>query len=78
MTDTNHQIKISKEKRQEMIAQIKDFFQKERDEELGELAAGILLDFIIDKLAIEFYNQGISDSYDYINDKIIDVLGLQK
>lgn len=78
MVNKDQKIKISNEKRQDMIAAVRDFFLKERDEEIGDLAAGIVLDFIIEKLAPEFYNQGISDSYTYINDKIIDVLGLQK
>lgn len=76
MTDNN--IKIPKDKRQEMVAHIQDFFQKERDEEIGDLAAGIILDFFIDKLGPEIYNQGVNDSYNYLNDRIIDVLGLQK
>ncbi|MEI6499139.1 MAG: DUF2164 domain-containing protein [bacterium] len=71
-------IEISKEKRLDMIGHIKDYFQRENDEEIGDLGAGILLDFIIKELAPEFYNQGINDSYLYINDKILDVLGLQK
>jgi Uncharacterized conserved protein len=50
------------EKRQDIIKAIKIYFQKEREEEFGDLAASLLLDFFMDKLAIEFYNQGI---YDY-------------
>jgi uncharacterized protein (DUF2164 family) len=70
--------KVSKEKKEELIGLIKDFYLKERSEEIGDLAAGILLDFIIEKISPEFYNQGVEDSYRYISDKIIDVLEIKK
>lgn len=71
-------IKLSKEKRQYMISSIKTYFIKERDENLGDLAAGIILDFFIEKLAPEFYNHGVYDSYKYMSDRIEDLLGIQK
>ncbi|MCY6957730.1 DUF2164 domain-containing protein [Clostridium brassicae] len=74
----NNNIKLSKEKREAMILEIKSYFENERDEELGDLASGLILDFIIEKIAPEFYNQGIYDVYAYMNDRIEDVLGLQK
>ncbi|MDO7785752.1 DUF2164 domain-containing protein [Desulforamulus aquiferis] len=71
-------IKLSKENRQYMISEIQSYFSKERDEELGELASGLILDFFIEKLAPEFYNQGVNDSYLYMNDRVEDLLGIQK
>lgn len=70
-------IKIGKEKKEEMISKIKEYFFNERNEELGDLAASLILDFMIDKLAPEFYNQGVLDSYKYLNDRTEDVLSLQ-
>ena len=54
-------IKITKEQRDEMIAAIKHYFLKNREEDIGDLQAGLVLDFILEELAPEFYNQGISD-----------------
>ena len=71
-------IKLSKETRQYMISEIKTHFLNERDEDLGDLASGLILDFFIEKLAPEFYNQGVYDSYNYMNEKIEDLLGIQK
>ena len=71
-------IKLDKEKRQYMISEIQTYFLKERDEDLGDLASGLILDFFLEKLAPEFYNQGVYDSYNYINDRIEDLLGIQK
>ncbi len=50
----NDKITLNKEKRQDMILAIQSYFLKERDEELGDLASSLFLDFIIEKLAVEF------------------------
>ncbi len=71
-------IKISKEARAEMISSIKNYFAKERDEELGDLAAGLVLDFITEELAPEFYNQGVYDSYKFMNLRCEDLLTILK
>nr|WP_139257385.1 DUF2164 domain-containing protein [Desulforamulus aeronauticus] len=76
--DLKEIIKLNNESRQYLISEIKTYFQKERDEDLGDLAAGLILDFFIEKLASEFYNQGVYDSYIYMNERIEDLLGIQK
>lgn len=60
-----------------MISAIKGYFLKEREEELGDLAAGLVLDFVIEKLAPEFYNQGVYDSYKLMENRIEDLLSIQ-
>lgn len=77
MSDIN-KIKLSNEKRADMINSIKSYFDKEREEELGDLAAGLILNFIIEELAPEFYNQGVYDSYKYMTDRVDDLLSIQK
>jgi len=74
----NNKIKITEEKRVNMISAIKNYFSKERDEDLGDLASILILDFIIEELAAEFYNQGVYDSYKYMNDRCEDLLSIQK
>jgi uncharacterized protein (DUF2164 family) len=73
-----HTFKITREQRDEMIAAIKHYFLKKREEEIGDLQAGLMLDFILEELAPEFYNQGVSDSYIYMKDTIEDVLSIRK
>ncbi len=70
-------IKLTKEKREDMISAIKYYYLKERDEELGDLASNMILDFIIKELAPEFYNQGVYDSQRYMNDRVEDLLSIQ-
>ncbi|GFP78083.1 DUF2164 domain-containing protein [Clostridium fungisolvens] len=71
-------ITLSKESRDSMISSIQEFFHNERDEEIGNLAASAVLDFIVEELSSEFYNQGINDAYRYISERTEDMLGLQK
>ena len=71
-------IKVSKERRDGMIAEIKDYFSQDREEEIGDLAAILILDFILEKLAPEFYNQGVFDSYTYMKEAAEDLMSIQK
>ncbi|HWQ79144.1 MAG TPA: DUF2164 domain-containing protein [Anaerovoracaceae bacterium] len=70
-------IKLSKETHEQMIVEIKRYFLNEREEELGDLAAGLFLDFIMEELAPEFYNQGVFDSCNFMKDKSEDLLTIQ-
>ena len=74
----NHKIEIGKEQKHRMIADIKEYFLNEREEDLGDLAAALILDFFIAKLGPEIYNQGVQDSYMYMNEKIQDLFEIQK
>lgn len=76
MKDKN-KIKLTKEKKEDMISAIKNYFLNEREEELGDLASNLMVNFIIEELAPEFYNQGVYDSYKYMNDRNEDLLSIQ-
>jgi uncharacterized protein (DUF2164 family) len=71
-------IELNEEKRASMISEIKDFFRKERDEDLGDLASALILDFFMEKLAPVAYNQGVYDSCQYMRKKVEDLLEIQK
>ncbi|PKL64707.1 MAG: DUF2164 domain-containing protein [Methanomicrobiales archaeon HGW-Methanomicrobiales-3] len=69
---------LTKERRDEMISEVRNYFSAEREEEIGDLAAGLILDFIIEKLAPEFYNQAVYDSHQFMRDATEDLLALRK
>jgi len=71
-------IKLSKEKKAKMISSIKKYFKEERDEDLGDLASSMILDFFIKDIAAEFYNQGVCDSYKYMSDRVEELFEIQK
>lgn len=70
-------IKLTKEKEEYMINAIQRYFSNERDEDLGDLASRLVLQFIIEELAPEFYNQGVYDSHQYMSDRCEDLLGIE-
>jgi len=71
-------IKLDEQVKKDMTNKIKEYFFNERDEEIGDLAASLILEFIIEELAPEFYNQGIYDSYKYMTERVEDILSIQK
>jgi uncharacterized protein (DUF2164 family) len=71
-------IEIKKEVKAEMLFAIKAYFLQERDEDLGDLAAGFILDFFLEELGPHIYNQCVYDSYRYIDEKMEDLLGILK
>jgi uncharacterized protein (DUF2164 family) len=73
----NLSVNVTKERRTEMVSEIKNFFLKEREEEIGDLAAGMILDFMLEKIAPDIYNQGVDDSYKYIKDAAEDLLSIR-
>ncbi|WP_297521683.1 DUF2164 domain-containing protein [uncultured Clostridium sp.] len=73
-----NKFKFSKERERDLINSIQEFFITERDDQLGDLAASIVLDFIINEVGAEIYNQGVADSYKYMSDRVEDLLGITK
>ncbi len=70
------EFKWSKEKRKEYVEAIQNYFLEEREEEIGELAANFLLDFFAKVIGPDIYNQGVMDSYKYLNERLEDLLAL--
>ncbi|WP_018932536.1 MULTISPECIES: DUF2164 domain-containing protein [Gracilibacillus] len=69
---------LPKEKRDEMIIAIQDYFAAERQEELGNLEAEFILDFFMVELAPFFYNQGVKDAHQFLSEKLEDVFEIEK
>ena len=55
-------VKWNVEERKQIIRDIQYFFHQERDEEIGELAAGTILDFFAEQIGSYYYNAGIQDA----------------
>ena len=75
---SSNKIEVDKEVKTEMITAIKTYFLKERDEDLGDLAASFILDFFLEEMSPHIYNQGVQDSYKYMGERIEDLLGILK
>ncbi|AIF49915.1 DUF2164 domain-containing protein [Pelosinus sp. UFO1] len=71
-------INLSKELRKQALDEIKKYFLEKREEEIGQLAAELLLDVMIEKVGAAIYNQGIRDAHTFMSEKIEDLYGLEK
>lgn len=54
--------KLPKEHKQYLVNRLQDYFYEERSEEISELAAGLLLDFVLKEIGPVIYNQAIDDT----------------
>jgi len=64
-------IRLPKESKDQIIYKIKDYFYNERSEEIGDLAAGNLLDFVLKEIGPYFYNQGVKDAKEMFEQKMM-------
>ena len=55
-------IEIPKQVRAEAIASLKRYFEENMPEPIGELPAGLLLNFFVEEVGPAIYNQAIADA----------------
>ncbi len=77
MRKKKKQLEIHEDVRKRMITEIQSFFSVERDEDIGDLAAMMVLDFMVEKLGPAFYNQGIQDATKYMQDRLEEVQDIE-
>jgi len=68
-------IELSKEKRAEAIASLKKYYEEEIREPIGDLRAGLLLDFILEDIGPAIYNQAIADAQTRLAARVADLDG---
>jgi uncharacterized protein (DUF2164 family) len=66
-------IELAKEEQTYVLTQIKNYFSNERDEEIGDLQAMILLDFFMEVVGKTAYNKGVDDAKRYMDLKLEDI-----
>ena len=54
-------IELPKELRDQLIASIKQYFTEELDQDIGDLKASFLLDFILKEVGPAIYNSAVAD-----------------
>jgi uncharacterized protein (DUF2164 family) len=68
-------IELSREKRDEAITSLKKYFEEELQEPLGDLKAGLLLDFFVEDIGPAIYNQAIGDAQTRMQQRVADLDG---
>ena len=71
-------IEFSKEVRQDLLGSIREFFARERDEELSDFQAAAVLDFVLETVGPHIYNQAVADAHALMADRLDDLYGLEK
>lgn len=66
-------IEITKEKRKEVIASIQRYFEENKEERIGNIAAGALLDFLLEELGPIVYNKAVSDVQERLQSRVMEV-----
>ncbi len=68
-------IELPKEKRAEAIVSVKKYFESEIREPIGDLRAGLLLDFFLEEIGPAIYNHAIADAQARLTARVADLDG---
>jgi uncharacterized protein (DUF2164 family) len=71
--DKKKEIEMNEFDKTVLITDIKDFFLREFEEDLGDLRAEIVMDFILKKIGPKIYNRGVNDSRKWFREKFEDI-----
>lgn len=66
-------IKLSPEQKEQAVGKLKQYFDSEMGQDLGQFEAEFLLDFIGRELGAYFYNQGLKDAGALMDKKLEDI-----
>jgi uncharacterized protein (DUF2164 family) len=69
-------IKVSPEARTQLLASIKRYAAESLDEQIGDLKAGLLLDYVLEEIGPTIYNQAIADAQAYFTGRVADLEGV--
>ena len=68
-------ITLSDQARTQAVASIRRYFAEQLDQEVGDLQAGLLLEFIVKEIGPSFYNAAIADAQAFLRDRVADLDG---
>jgi uncharacterized protein (DUF2164 family) len=68
-------IELPKQARTEAIASIQRYFQEELLEPIGDLPAGLLLNFFLEEIGPVIYNRAIADAQVHLSARASDLNG---
>jgi uncharacterized protein (DUF2164 family) len=68
-------IELSNESRADAIASIQKYFEEEAREPIGELRAGLLLDFFVEEIGPAIYNRAIAQAQARLQQRVADLDG---
>lgn len=66
-------IEISGEARKQAVASIERYFLENREEKIGNIAAGALLGFFLEEIGPLVYNRAVADVQERLQSRIMEV-----
>ena len=66
-------IELTKQETEEIIPSLQKYFREELEQDLSEMRAKFLLDYIVKEIAPYAYNKGVKDSEAYFRSKVEDL-----
>jgi uncharacterized protein (DUF2164 family) len=69
-------ITLPQETTKQLHASIKRFFAEHLDEDIGDLKAGLVLEYCLKEIAPVVYNRAIADAQSYFQGRVADLEGV--
>lgn len=69
-------IKISPDTRKRLLASLQRYAAENLDEDMGDLKAGLFLEFCLKEIGSSVYNAAIADAQAYFTDRVADLDGV--
>lgn len=69
-------ITLSPDATKRLQASIKRFFAEQLDEEIGDLKAGLVLDYCLREIGPSVYNKAIGDAQAWLQGRLVDLEGV--
>lgn len=63
-------INLTSDEKNRLIKEIQDFFYTERDEQIGVIAAEVVLDFFLETLGKTIYNKSLIDTKNWFTEHL--------
>ena len=64
---------LSSGQKRELGRRVQEYFRKERDEEIGELAAGFLWEFVAELVGPYYYNEALNAAQKHLRERADDL-----
>lgn len=69
-------IRLPPDTTRQLHASIKRYFAEHMDEDIGDLKAGLLLDYVLEEIGPVIYNRAIADAQAYFQGRVADLEGV--
>lgn len=69
-------IELPPQDRTQAVASLKRYFSEELDQEIGDLKATLLLDYLLEEIGPAVYNRALADAQTFLRDRLADLDGV--